>query len=181
MKPKSQVKIEGRVIPGREIALFQIYCPSPWQPTVLVSAQPKNSRPTAGSLAITKVVFVISFLLIIIFIIITLLRKDLELKKEVLIKPPCDELVDQLPHVVWWSCPSRRILRGPKVLHPLPPQFPPLVLPHSPSHLLFLPPSFSCFSSFFSSCFSSCFSSFFFNCLPGHSVLFQYYPNLHPG
>jgi len=108
-------------------------------------------------------------------------RKDLEVKKEVLIKPPCDELVDQLPHVVWWSCPSRRILRGPKVLHPLPPQFPPLVLPHSPSHLLFLPPSFSCFSSFFSSCFSSCFSSFFFNCLPGHSVLFQYYPNLHPG
>jgi len=54
VKPKSQVKIEGRVIPGREIALFQIYCPSPWQPTVLVSAQPKNSRPAAGSLAITK-------------------------------------------------------------------------------------------------------------------------------
>ena len=102
MKPKSQVKIEGRVIPGREIALFQIYCPSPWQPTVLVSAQPKNSRPAAGSLVITKVVFVISFLLIIIFII-TLLRKDLELKKEVLIKPPCEELVDQLPHVVRWT------------------------------------------------------------------------------
>jgi len=29
-------------------------------------------------------------------------RKNLELKKEVLIKPLCEELVDQLPNVVRW-------------------------------------------------------------------------------